>query len=144
MSTNWCHLRVSMPSPQSPPDLLTSQSPCLKNWSPTLCIRVWTDAMILQIPQMSHKEMTSTLCQTPLAQLQLRCRVGSMRQCIVKHHSTQMHLEISWTRNICSLMPLRAARMYAATLATQLRAASDQCLRNCFSCSPLLTLISSV
>ena len=134
-----------MPSLQSPPDLLTSQSPCLKNWSPTLCIRVWTDAMILPVPQMSHKEMTSTLCQSPLAQLQLRCRVGSMRQCIVSQssHSSQMYLEIPWTLNICSLMPLRPARMYAAMLATQLRAASDQYLRNSLSCSPLFTLFNS-
>ena len=46
----------SMPSLQSPQDFLTSQCP-LKNRNPTLCIRLWIDAIILPVPQMYMDSM---------------------------------------------------------------------------------------
>ena len=114
MSTNWYQLIVSMLSMQSSPELLTSHNPCWKNWNPTLCIRVWTNTVVLSVPQMSHKEMTSTLCQTPPAHIHLRHKMERMRQCIVSQSSLQsprMQLEIPVILPFTEIVatPLRAA-----------------------------------
>ena len=52
--------------------------------------------MTLPVPLMCHKEMTSTLCQTPPAHIQLIMTVHCMRQYIMSQsnlHSSQMPVE---------------------------------------------------
>ena len=110
-SEQWWHLRSSFMQ------LLTSiyfwtgtvsQIPYLKKRSQILHIRtgtIVTNTMIFQILQMSNKEMTSTLCQTPPAHIQLRLTV---KQCIASQsslHSSQIQWKLSVIVRIWGLMP---------------------------------------
>ena len=70
---------VSTPSLQSPLGMLHSQIQFLKQQTPTLCIRTWSNTVITPVPQKCHKGMTSTLCQTPLAHIQLIVTVHCVR-----------------------------------------------------------------
>ena len=54
---NWNHLLVSMPSMESPPDILASYIPCLKKRNPAQCIRIRTKTVL----PLFHKCITGKL-----------------------------------------------------------------------------------